>query len=246
MSTRYLVGVDDTDNLESRGTGHRARQLGDLLGRSGMHLRGVTRHQLFVSPAIPYTSHNSAACLDVQSADESPTRLIGLCRDFVRADSAPGSDAGICIAVASSVAPAVADFGARAKHLVLDMTEAETLARQNQMHLEPLTGTGLGIIGALAAVGLRAAAGDGRFLWLPGLRELTGVHQAALLRERLDLDAVETEAGTVVDDRDRVQVGEWPRPLLRAGRRVFLVEESGHEDVRWVGLNRERLKQLSG
>ena len=156
MSTRYLVGVDDTDNLESRGTGHRARQLGDLLGRSGMHLRGVTRHQLFVSPAIPYTSHNSAACLEVQSADESATRLIGLCRDFVRADSAPGSDAGICIGVASSVAPDVADFGARAKHLVLDMTEAETLARQNQLHLEPLTGTGLGIIGALAAVGLRA------------------------------------------------------------------------------------------
>ena len=28
---RFLVGIDDTDNLESRGTGHRARQLSEAL-----------------------------------------------------------------------------------------------------------------------------------------------------------------------------------------------------------------------
>jgi len=28
---RFLVGIDDTDNLESRGKGHRARQLSEAL-----------------------------------------------------------------------------------------------------------------------------------------------------------------------------------------------------------------------
>ncbi len=54
----WLIGIDDTDNLESRGTGFRARQLAQQLQQRGLaRLRGVTRHQLFVSPEIPYTSH---------------------------------------------------------------------------------------------------------------------------------------------------------------------------------------------
>ena len=67
---RCLIGIDDTDNLESRGTGFRARQLGGRLAEAGLgKVRGITRHQLFVHPSIPYTSHNSSACLDVDLDD---------------------------------------------------------------------------------------------------------------------------------------------------------------------------------
>jgi hypothetical protein len=235
---RYLIGVDDTDNLESRGTGHRARQLGDLLVRSGMELLGVTRHQLLVHPDIPYTSHNSAACIDVRTAHDARERLIPACREFLLAESAPGSDAGLCVVDADSDAEEVVDFGRRAK-------VAEEIAGRNGIHLEPLTGTGLGVIGALAAVGLRTWGNDGRFLWLPGLREISGVHPASHLRRLLRLDAIETEAGQPVDERERVWVGDWPRPLLRAGRKTLIVREEDHEDYRWSGLGKERLKQLS-
>jgi hypothetical protein len=242
---RYLVGVDDTDNLESRGTGYRARQLGELLGRSGMELLGITRHQLLVDPAIPYTSHNSAACIEVHAADEGAERLIAVCRDFLREASAPGSDAGLSVAVADSVCAEAIEFGARAKRVIVHPADAERIAGRYRMHLEPLTGTGLGIIGALAAVGLRAGANDGRFLWLPGLRELSGVHQASRLLQGLRLDTIETEAGTPVDGHEGVFVGDWPRPLLRGGRKTFLVQETGHEEYRWSSLGKERLKQLS-
>ena len=33
---RYLIGIDDTDNLESRGTGFRARQLSARLDEAGL------------------------------------------------------------------------------------------------------------------------------------------------------------------------------------------------------------------
>ena len=245
MSMRYLVGLDDTDNLESRGTGHRARQLGDLLERTGMELLGVTRHQLLVHPDIPYTSHNSAACIEVRAEPDARERLIGACRDFLREESAPGSDAGLCVVDADSVAADVIDFGRRAKGAIVQSADAEQIAGRHRIHLEPLTGTGLGVIGALAAVGLRTGGNDGRFLWLPGLREISGVHRASDLRHLLRLDAIETESGAPVDDGERVSVGDWPRPLLRGGRKTFVVREESHADYGWSGLGKERLKQLS-
>jgi hypothetical protein len=242
---RYLIGIDDTDNLESRGTGHRARQLGDLLGRSRIELLGITRHQLLVDPAIPYTSHNSSACLEVRTTHDEHERVIDVCRGFLREESAPGSDAGLCVGNADSVCLEVVEFGARAKLAIVQRPDAEQIARRNGMHLEPLTGTGLGVIGALAAVGLRTGGNDGRFLWLPALRETAGVHRASELMQRLHLDAIETETGTLVEGHERVAVGEWLRPLMRGGRKTMLVQETGHEDYKWSGLGKERLKRLS-
>ena len=75
-------------------------------------------------------------------------------------------------------------FARRAKLEVLSIREAQQTAADAGVQLLGLTGTGVGIIGALAGIGLRRAGEDGRFLWLPGLRELSGVYpvtQLALL-----------------------------------------------------------------
>ena len=130
--------------------------------------------------------------------------------------------------------------------VVLQKLMPKELAARDELYLEPLTGTGLGVIGALAAVGLRTGGNDGRFLWLPGLREIEGVHEASRLRALLHVDTIETEAGTRAGDHDRVFVGDWPRPLLRGGLKTLLVEETRDEAYRWSGLGKERLKQLSG
>ena len=63
-----FIGIDDTDNLESRGTGFRVRELAREMRERGLaDTKSITRHQLFVSPDIPYTSHNSSACLRVRT-----------------------------------------------------------------------------------------------------------------------------------------------------------------------------------
>ena len=48
------IGIDDTDNLETRGTGFRARQLIERLQDAGL-VSGiaVTRHQLLVDDRVP-------------------------------------------------------------------------------------------------------------------------------------------------------------------------------------------------
>ena len=64
----WLLAIDDTDNLTSRGTGFLARQLALRMAEAGIaEVKAITRHQLLVDPRIPYTSHNSSACLVLPS-----------------------------------------------------------------------------------------------------------------------------------------------------------------------------------
>ena len=105
-----LLGIDDTDNLETRGTGHRVRQLADWLAQNKLaHPLGITRHQLLVDARIPYTSHNSSACfaLETENADD----VWEAAREFLLRESAVGSDAGLCLVQWNSIHADVLDWG---------------------------------------------------------------------------------------------------------------------------------------
>jgi hypothetical protein len=238
---KYLIGIDDTDNLESRGTGHRVRELADWL--SSNHLAepyGITRHQLLVDPQIPYTSHNSSACLVVDT--DRAEDVWNAARQFLVLTSAIGSDVGLCLARRDSITEEVLSFGRRAKLEVLTMPEAQETASQSNIRCEGLTGTGGGIIGALAGVGLYYAGNDGRFLWLPGLRELKGKYPIAEIIARGHIERVCTLNHDELSLGEIVDVGEWVRPVLRNGKSTLYVEEKNHE---WHILSKDHVKSLS-
>lgn len=121
--SRFLIGIDDTDNVDTRGTGYRARRLCELLASRGFPGVGVTRHQLLVDPRIPYTSHNSSACLEVAARVREDERTdaggeadtVAVCRDYLRRHSAPESDVGLCVARRDRVHHGIVAFGERAK-----------------------------------------------------------------------------------------------------------------------------------
>jgi hypothetical protein len=240
---RFLIGVDDTDDLESRGTGHCIRQMAEAVQQAGLaRPEGITRHQLLVSPEIPYTSHNSSACLAAGCEESQMRALWEFCADFLRRESAPGSDVGLCLAAWDAVSAAARDFGRRAKVEVLTRAEAEVVARRAHLRLAGLTGTGLGVIGALAAAGLRADGNDGRFLWLPGLRELN-IYTVAQLQQLAHVDSVCTLEGIMLSSEMRVEIGDWVRPVLRNGQAILLVEEKT-KNV-WRILPKEAVKDQS-
>ena len=244
---QVLIGIDDTDNLESMGTGRQARTLGAALEAKGLAvIQGISRHQLLVDARIPYTSHNSSACLLVELNAPSSDDLAHYCRRYLVQESAAGADAGLCIVPALGVPLAVQEFGQAAKEEILTQEAALTLAQQHRILLEGLTGTRGGVIGALAAVGLRAGGNDGRMLWLRGLRELDGIYTAEQLAQAADIDAVHTVTGHRVPAQARIDVGNWARPILRAGRTILLVEEADdHEPYDWRVADRELIKQIS-
>ena len=236
-----LIGIDDTDNLESRGTGYRVRQLANWLAENGLAVpKGITRHQLLVDPQIPYTSHNSSACMSIET--ENTEDVWEASREFLLRESAIGSDVGLCLAQIDLISEQVLDFARRAKLEVLTMLEAEQTASKSGIRLAGLTGTGGGIIGALAGVGLHHAGDDGRFLWLPGLRELQGAYPVAQICSTAHIDRVCTLQGANLTPETLLDVGEWVRPVLRGGQATLFVDEQNHE---WYSLSKDRIKSLS-
>ncbi|MFN8644737.1 MAG: hypothetical protein U0802_24885 [Candidatus Binatia bacterium] len=226
MSTWYM-GVDDTDVLGRKpGTGRLARELGATLQADGLaRLRGVVRQQLLVDPRIPYTSHNSPACLVLELDAAGAARAFDAAAQYVARRSADGSDPGLCLAEAASLNGAVRAFGVRASVAVVTKAEAIDLAARERLRLVELGGTGDGIIGALAGVGLTAGGNAGRFLeYGEGLRELGESITAGALRGRgLGVLNLARNAEWVPDDA-AVFVGDRLRPRLLGGQAVLLVD----------------------
>jgi tRNA(Ile2) C34 agmatinyltransferase TiaS len=224
----FYVGMDDTDNRESRGTGRLARAVAADLGRD-FPVLGVVRHQLFFDPRIPYTSHNSSAVIVLNG--EPPLDLSGVCNrveDLMLADYQVGSDPGLCVAAA--VAAAVTDFGRRAKTEVVTQEEARQLALRHQILLEGLGGSEDGVIGALAGVGLAASGEDGRYVAVGALRDLTGLQPVAQILAA-GVTQVQTLDGQPVTDG--LIAADKLRPARRGGQPIAYV---AWEDDHWQPL----------
>ena len=90
-----LVGIDDTDNPESRGTGRLARAIAETL-TADYPVYGVTRHQLYVHPDIPYTSHNSCAVIHLETNGNADIdKIFATVQKVMLADFVKGSDPGL-------------------------------------------------------------------------------------------------------------------------------------------------------
>lgn len=237
--TTVLIGLDDTDNADSRGTGYLARRLSAECVRRGMRPLGVTRHQFLMDPRIPYTSHNSGACVAV--ACERDETEAAFAFEFVAGAAAQGSDPGVCLARLDAVTTASVAFGREATRRIVGMAEAFDAARGGAIALRALGGSGLGIIGALGSVALRAEGREGRFIDLVGLRDLS---------DRVKVDAFERlgiglahESGRTPGPDDVYETLGWVRPRLVDGRPVLPVgwDEERHA---WLPVDRKRTRPL--
>jgi hypothetical protein len=254
-ATNLLIGVDDTDNLVSSGTGQLVQRLvAGLQALGAGKPLGATRHQLLVDPRIPYTSHNSSACIAIQADLGATDRIVAFCGSFLEAESAPGSDPGLAVvsspvwASDGEVLRALISFGRRAKLEVLDRGLAQDTALALGVHLSGHGGDSGGVIGALAALGLHLSGVDGMFIWMPGIRELRGEATYRQLRSLAPIDAACDPDGVEPAPGDLIELGEWVRPILRNGQAVLLVDarSSGAApdaaSARWALASRDVVK----
>jgi len=222
------IGIDDTDNAQSRGTGALARQVAADLARDYTVL-GVIRQQLLRDPRVPCTKNNSSKAILLDDGDGIDLGdLAARVRDLMLADYQPGSDPGLC--VARSVPIEVVEFGIRAQRALLTQAEARGLATRHGIHLEGLGGDEMGVIGALAAVGLTASGDAGRYIQVGDVRSLTGSQPIENLLAA-GVSVVQTPEGQPVVT-GVVQADDL-RPARRGGRSVAVVQQAG--DV-WLPL----------
>jgi len=218
-----LIAIDDTDTKESRGTGRLARTIADSLRHFGS-VAGVTRHQLFVHPSIPYTSHNSCAVIHLQTPNGvTVPEIVDFVSGKILDDFIEGSDPGLAVAPTSGIGELVVKFGQDAKKCVLSRGDAVTLAERIGIALVGLGGSCDGVIGALAGLGLASSGNDGRYVMKGRLRELS---REARVEDLLlaGVDEVHTMAGERVKF-GTVRMRKFPKPSLRNHRAVLFVEE---------------------
>ncbi len=246
----FLIGIDDTDNPSGIGTedtGALAIRLGQLIQerRFGYPL-ACTRHQLLrQDPHAPATD-NCAVCLLVD-ADSDARRDIELtCREFILRHSAPSSDPGFALAAWNNLTSAIDTWGQQAKHMRLQRSYAVELARSHGISVAGFHGYGSGVIGALAAVGLRSSGNDGHFIWLPGLEGVKGTLTLPALLNMCAIDRVENFRGRTPLERDLINLGETPTVLLRNNQSLLLLDACGRDDAcQWRVYSPEELAQVS-
>jgi hypothetical protein len=218
------VCMDDTDNLHSRGTGRLARVVAAEIARS-YPVRGVTRHQLYFHPDIPYTSHNSCAVLHVEVDEkEFVDEIFRIAKQEMLNDFVEGSDPGLAVAHDSQILPPLVAYGRDAKDTVLNQGKSRTLARNLGIKLEGLGGTEDGVIGAMAGLGLAFTQNDGRFLQIGKIRQLTGTQSVDELLGA-GIDAVFTMDGFPVNEGNVFnEEGKSVKPCPVNGKSILFVE----------------------
>ena len=242
---RIYIGFDDTDNINAnRGTGKLARWF-EMELPEGCLMWGVVRQQLLVHDDIPFTSHNSSACVVVDMPDggvpdrdilekltDGQWRMwsgIPLWEAIPGVCVAPNGDTDLSVLVA---------FGRRCTREVVGQKDA--LQASSGFHLSGHGGTNDGIIGAAAAVGLTASGWNGRFIEFGGLRDfpenvmVSDLEKAGILVVSLDRDAQAPAPD------DRVHTKNWLRPRLWGNQAILPALKTG--EGLWESLGGKRKK----
>lgn len=193
------IGMDDTDMPDTRGTGQLARHIAGCLAEHS-EVRGVSRHQLLRDPRVPMTKNNSANVIHLKNTARTPEELFEEVRALMLEQFIQGSDPGLCVLTRPHPAPT--HFGERAKRELVTQADATDAYTEAGAIANVLRGSGDGLIGAVAGVGLASTGNDGRFVQIARIRELTGsvsvadVIAAGVARVET-LDGVPVEEGTI-------------------------------------------------
>jgi hypothetical protein len=237
-----FVGLDDTDMPDTPGTNKLAFHLAELLERDYV-TKWIVRHQLLADARIPCTNKNGCVTMaleprkvDSQDVEAARTSLIDCIRATMLTWCPPGSDPGLC--VADDVAPAIAAWGKAAQAEVLLQEDALRLAAETGVHLEELGGTGGGVIGALAAVGLLSTWDGGRVvhcaMFAPASFDATGCFEIDEVYGWGVDEIVCVSDGNRVTDGS-IDLGKRLRPNLRGGRAVLYVAPGRPDDrADWI------------
>lgn len=247
---RILVCIDDTDSLECKGTGAHALAVSEKILEKGWgYPKFISRHQLYVHEDIPYTSHNSAMCFEVDNVgSEDLARIKNLCMDYLERESADGSDPGLCIVELDRLTGGeeLMQFGKRAKQAVLTKKEAYETAERLGVHLSEHGGTGGGVIGALAGAGLRLGGNDGRIKGKYFVGRQGEVLTAEEILQSTNIDEIREENGSVLEGQERIVLGEKVKAVLLEGKVMLLVERNDgalKDRARWVTLPKSKVRK---
>ncbi len=244
---RLLVCIDDTDSKTSeKGTGAIADDIRRMIrNHFGVTPSFVSRHQLLIHPNVPYTSHNSSMCFGVELPEDRYEELVEQTREIVSTESDPESDPGLAIANIDTVdVKQIVDYGKECKRRLMTKADAYQVAKQAGFFLEELGGTGDGVIGAAAGIGLRLWGFDGTMKGKPKDLEPGHVYDLSELTKSRFIERVVTEDGSPIPEDGKLRLPNKTKVAVYEGILSMFVEPDPEEEGFWSPLDRERAKHF--
>jgi Predicted DNA-binding protein containing a Zn-ribbon domain len=244
---RYYMAFDDTDTKDcGYGTGKFTREYIPTLPKDWI-MYGIVRQQYPQSESIPFTSNNSSATVILehpQAGREQELAEHGAA--YIAGRYLEGSDPGLCVCAAENLVALehLSTFGLRCCKEIVTQDEAYQAAAK--AHLSAHGGTGDGVIGAAAGVGLTHLGNSGRFVQLGAcdVREFKDVVLAGELYE-FGISCVSVDRFDMpIHPNDCVITWGRVRPRLVAGKPVMFVTPA--ERGKWMvaGLPESRFIKL--
>lgn len=222
----YLVCIDDTDMPGTKGTGWLVEKLCNIISTKRLaDCTPISRHQLFVHEDIPYTSHNSSMCFELTLKNGTIDPVIDLMTDFLETRAEKGSDPGLCVAGLTENLDRnrLIEFGKNAKQKVSSKAAAYDLAEKIGIHLSEHGGTGDGVVGAVAGIGLRLSGDDGRYRGWYHLGRPGDIVSVEELCNYPFIDQLVTTSGTPLPLDSQVHIGSEKTKTVRMGSRQVVV-----------------------
>lgn len=225
---RVYVCVDDTDDLtKSTSTG----TISELIAKAVVELggkmeHGITRHQLLLHEDIDYTSHNSSMCFVADIEGVEIEQIKAEAEKILLANMAETSDPGLCFCRLDQLKKPekLIAYGKRAQNEVIQKEEAYALAKEiGGTILEEYGGTGIGVIGALAGVGLRLSGCDGTFRGKSGEEYAGETHTAAQWKKLLNLDQVLDIKGNMIPDDVEIELEKQAKMMFLEHKVTMIV-----------------------
>ena len=259
---KLLMCIDDTDNLDSPGTGEKLENIGEGIVNNGWgQVSYITRHQFLIHEDIKYTSHNSSMCFQIETTSEN---CLGLTQEeclekitaygmkYLLENGAEGSDPGLCVANLEKISPEeigkLMEFGARAKKEVLSKEAAYLLAEEIEgVHLSEHGGTGDGVIGAIAGCGLRLSGNDGKIKGKIKVENPGEIVTAKELKKRYNAEAVRAVTNQIeIEDTCMIQIGDEIKAVYSHNQMTLPVcvneDPETCTEVEWKTCTKKQLK----
>lgn len=242
---KLYICVDDTDDLtKGTSTGKIAELIANRTIELGGRLeQGITRHQLLLHEDIEYTSHNSSMCM-VMDMGESNLHWEDLQEEaarIIKEHAAASADPGLCICRLDALREPdrLIAYGKRAQEEVITKEEAYSLAEEiGGVLLQEYGGTGIGVIGALAGVGLRLSGCDGTFRGSAGSEYAGQSFSAAEWKRMLGIQQVVDFQGNRLPDTQQIAVEKKLKLAMLDSKKTMIAKK---EDGRYLACMKKDL-----
>lgn len=241
----FILCIDDTDNIGSKGTGSIASEIASLIEvKYCGECSFVTRHQLLLNERINYTSHNSSMAFRFRVSDSVDFDvMIEDIVSYMEVNCASDSSPGLAVlrVLDDWDYNLLLSYGKDAKVKVLNKKVAYDIALRDGVFLNGIFGGGEGVIGALAGVALRLSDNDGEVKGEVKGYEQYRSYLASSFRSNPEIDEVRSVGGRLVSDDDFIFVSWKVKLIFLNGKRILLVDWVNN---RWESVVKNDLRSI--